>query len=93
MRLTFDCTCNAIVVDRCVVLGGVLVDVHLVHLGGVGQLGELVLWNVGEALGLQGMQVGDVLTWGCKCISIIWKDILNISTPGRPCIGLGQMFL
>ena len=49
-------------------LGGVLIDVHLVHLGGVGQLGELVLWNVGEALGLQGMQVGDVLTWECKCI-------------------------
>ena len=60
-------TCNSIVVDGCVVLGGVLIDVHL---GRVSQLSELVLWDVREALGLKGLQIGHVLTCKFKSMTL-----------------------
>ena len=64
-------TCNAIVVDGCIVLRGVLIDVHL---GRVGQLGELVLWDVREALGLKGLQIGHVLTCEFKSINLYLQN-------------------
>ena len=60
-------TCNAVVVDGCVVLGGVLVDVHL---GRVGELGKLVLWDMWKALGLKGLQIGHVLTCKFKSVNL-----------------------
>ena len=73
-------------------LRGVLVDVHLVHLRGLAQLGQLGLWDVGEALRLERLQVGQVLA--CRWRKYIsGNSQVNKQPPGSACIGLGQMFL
>lgn len=82
----------SIVVDGSVVLRRVLVNVHLVRHQGwrLGHL-QVILGYVGKALGLQGMQVGDVLAWGWGVRRS--RRSRSSGLPGRACMGLGQRFV